>query len=180
MRNFSLAAAVAAAVASVCTAGAYAQVAPIVQGPESVSDWYRAGERFVRESERIEQSDGRRHKAKNVILFIRDGMGISTVTAARILEGQMKGQPGEENRLSFENFAHTAFSKTYSWDQQTSDSAPTMTAMATGYKTREGMLSVNHTAARGECSASVIGSKKLTTILEYAAASLPASSRPRA
>ena len=31
-----------------------------------------------------------------------------------------------------------------------------MTAMVTGYKTREGMLSVNHTTARGECDANVV------------------------
>ncbi len=108
-------------------------------------------------------------RAKNVILVVGDGMGVSTVTAARILEGQLKNKPGEENRLSFDNFPFTALSKTYSWDQQTSDSAPTMTAMATGYKAREGMLSVNHTTARGECNAAVIDGKKLKTILEYAA-----------
>jgi alkaline phosphatase len=31
-------------------------------------------------------------RAKNAILFIGDGMGISTVTAARILEGQLRGR----------------------------------------------------------------------------------------
>lgn len=165
-RSF-LATAVAVAITSLGVVGALAQSAPVVQGPESVSDWYKAGDKFVRDSERVERSH---RKAKNVILFVGDGMGVSTVTAARILEGQMKGKPGEENRLSFENYPHTAFSKTYSWDQQTSDSAPTMTAMVTGYKTREGMLSVDHTATRGECNASVIDGKKLTTILEYAAA----------
>ena len=35
-------------------------------------------------------------KAKNVILFIGDGMGISTVTAGRIYAGQKRGQTGEE------------------------------------------------------------------------------------
>ena len=38
---------------------------------------------------------------KNVILFLGDGMGVSTVTAARILEGQLMGGSGEENFLSF-------------------------------------------------------------------------------
>ena len=93
------------------------------------------------------------------------------VVASRILEGQLNGKPGEENRLSFENFPNLALSKTYSWDQQTSDSAPTMTAMVTGYKAREGMLSVDHTTARGECNASVIAAKSLPTILELAAKS---------
>ena len=38
-------------------------------------------------------------KAKGVILFIGDGMGPSTVTAARILEGQLKGMPGKTKNL---------------------------------------------------------------------------------
>ena len=37
-------------------------------------------------------------KAKNVILFLGDGMSLTTVAAARIFEGQRKGNPGEENR----------------------------------------------------------------------------------
>ena len=43
-------------------------------------------------------------KAKNVILFVGDGMGVSTLTAARILQGQLAGNPGEEGYLSFETF----------------------------------------------------------------------------
>ena len=43
-------------------------------------------------------------KAKNVILFVGDGMGISTVTAARILAGQLEGGLGEDYQLSFENY----------------------------------------------------------------------------
>jgi alkaline phosphatase len=145
---------------------AHAQAAPVVQGPESVNDWAEAGKAFITQSKAL-RDDTRR--AKNVVLFVGDGMGISTITAARILEGQLKGKTGEENRLSFDHFPYTAFSKTYSWDQQTSDSAPTMTAISTGYKTREGMLSVNHTTARGECNAAVIDGKKVKSILELAA-----------
>ncbi|HZV98495.1 MAG TPA: alkaline phosphatase [Methylophilaceae bacterium] len=140
---------------------------PAVQGPEQVEDWWNAGQAFIDDSKKLRAYDGR---AKNVILFVGDGMGVSTITAARILEGQLHGAPGEENRLFFERFPYLALSKTYSWDQQTSDSASTMTAMVTGYKTREGMLSVDHTAARGECDAAIIAAKSLPTILEQAAA----------
>ena len=52
-------------------------------------------------------------KAKNVILFIGDGMGISTITAARIYAGQKRGESGEENLLSFEKFDNVALVKTY-------------------------------------------------------------------
>ena len=40
--------------------------------------------------------------AKNVIFFLGDGMGISTVTAARIYAGQTGGATGEEYSLAFE------------------------------------------------------------------------------
>ena len=40
--------------------------------------------------------------AKNVIFFLGDGMGISTVTAARIFAGQTAGATGEE----YPAFAH--------------------------------------------------------------------------
>lgn len=146
--------------ASVCAAP------PVVQGPESVQDWWAAGQRFIDQSREIQRIDRR---AKNVILFIGDGMGVSTVTASRILEGQTRGKPGEENLLSFERFPHLGLSKTYSWDQQTSDSAPTMTAIVTGYKTRDSMLSVNHMTSRYECDANIIAANSLQTILEQAA-----------
>ncbi len=139
---------------------------PVVQGPESTADWYNAGTDFITQGKALYPNTRR---AKNVILFVGDGMGLSTQTAARIYEGQTKGKPGEENRLAFETLPYSALSKTYSWDQQTSDSAPTMTAMVTGYKAREGMLSVNQTSARGDCSASNTTAKSLKTILEYAA-----------
>ena len=155
-----------AAAVTCCAASVQAQVAPVVQGPESVQDWYNAGTQFIAQGKQLYNNTRR---AKNVILFVGDGMGVSTVTAARILEGQLAGKPGEENRLSFEKLPYSALAKTYSWDQQTSDSAPTMTAMVTGYKAREGMLSVNHTTARGECNAATIQAKSLKTVLEYAA-----------
>ena len=75
-------------------------------------------------------------KARNVVLFLGDGMGVSTVTAARILDGQRKGGAGEENALFFDGFEYTALSKTYSINQQTPDSASTMTAIMTGHKTK--------------------------------------------
>ena len=48
--------------------------------------------------------------ARNEILFVGDGMGVSTVTAARIMEGQFLGGAGEEHALSFEQFPNFALS----------------------------------------------------------------------
>ena len=140
---------------------------PVVQGPESVADWNTGGQAFIAAGKALQDNPRR---AKNVIIFVGDGMGIATQTAARILEGQLKGKTGEENRLSFETLPYSALSKTYSWDQQTADSAPTATALFTGFKAREGMLSVDHTTARGECDAAKVAARVLPTILELAAA----------
>ena len=105
---------------------------------------------------------------RNVILFVGDGMGVSTVTAARILDGQRRGQPGEENWLSFERFPNLALVKTYNVDAQVPDSAGTMTALVTGYKTRAGVLSVGPEVRRGDCAA--MAGRELTTLLEEAEA----------
>lgn len=89
--------------------------------------------------------------ARNVILFIGDGMGVSTVTAARIYDGQSRGEPGEENLLSFEHFPNVALVKTYNSNQQVPDSAGTASAINTGVKTRAGMIGVGPEAHRGDC-----------------------------
>ena len=106
------------------------------------------------------------HRARNVILFVGDGMGVSTVTAARILEGQMKGMQGEENNLSFDRFPFTGLAKTYNVDAQTPDSAGTMTAMMTGVKTDAGVIGVDEDAVRGDCSSAT--GNELVTALELA------------
>ena len=103
---------------------------------------------------------------RNVILFVGDGMGVSTVTAARILDGQIRGGMGEEHYLSFERFPSLALVKTYNVDAQVSDSAGTMTALVTGHKTRAGVLSVGPQAARGDCRAAK--AHELATLLEEA------------
>jgi alkaline phosphatase len=51
--------------------------------------------------------------AKNLILFIGDGMGLSTVTAMRILKGQKQGKTGEEGWLNFEKFPSLALAKVF-------------------------------------------------------------------
>lgn len=49
--------------------------------------------------------------AKNIILFLGDGMGISTVTAGRIRKGQKKGKSGEEEITNMESLNHVALAK---------------------------------------------------------------------
>jgi len=118
-----------------------------VKRQENREFWYADGEAFISRSRKFA---GKISRAKNVILFVGDGMGVATITASRILEGQMRGASGEENRLSFEEFPSVALSKTYSVNQQVTDSAATMTAIITGVKTDGGALSVDQNVVRGD------------------------------
>lgn len=143
-----------------------AQSTPIrfpVKRTESPETWRRDGWNAI---DKAKTQKVRKGKAKNVILFIGDGMGVSTLTAARILEGQLRGESGEENRLSFEEFPFSALSKTYQADQQTPDSAPTMSSIITGVKTEEGVISVDQNVRLGD-HRSVAGNEA-KTLVEYA------------
>ncbi len=122
----------------------------IRQNPSFEDDaWYKDGQA------RLQEQLGRipnNKAAKNVIIFIGDGLSLATVTAARIREGQLKGQTGEENALSFEHFPYSGLSKTYNTDSQTPDSAGTATAMLSGVKTKIGVVGLNDKVRNGDCT----------------------------
>ncbi|RXN19850.1 alkaline tissue-nonspecific isozyme [Labeo rohita] len=86
--------------------------------------------------------------AKNIILFLGDGMGVPTVTAARILKGQMSGLSGEETQLEMDKFPYVALSKTYNTNAQVPDSAGTATAYLCGVKANEGTVGTYNTNAQ--------------------------------
>ncbi|WP_297511902.1 alkaline phosphatase [uncultured Caulobacter sp.] len=121
------------------------------QTPAAVSaadPYFKAGEAALARQMAVVPNTG---KAKNVILFLGDGMGISTVTAARIYDGQQKGLDGESNSLSFEKLPYAALSKTYSHDTQVTDSAAGITAIMTGVKTRNKIIGLSGAAIGGRC-----------------------------
>ena len=78
-------------------------------------------------------------------------MGVSTVTAARIFDGQSQGKSGEEHVLPFERFDNVALVKTYNTNQQVADSAGTATAMLSGVKTKAGVIGIGPQASRRNC-----------------------------
>lgn len=129
------------------------------------SPWFREGAQVVSAASKV-QVNNDVGAAKNVILFVGDGMGVSTVTAARILAGQMEGKDGEEHRLSFETMPFSGLVKTYNTNQQTPDSAGTMTAIMSGVKTKAGVIGVAESAARADCASSQ--GAELVTALELA------------
>jgi alkaline phosphatase len=74
--------------------------------------------------------------AKNILFFLGDGMGPTTITAARIYKVK------EEGLLNFEKIERVARIKTYSNDAQTTDSAPSMGAYMTGVKINNDVISM--------------------------------------
>lgn len=144
------------------------EAGPGLSLPESQrnSSWFQNGEAAIAAAKEVTVNN-ERGAAKNIILFVGDGMGISTVTAARILAGQIQGETGEEYQLSFEKMPFSGLSKTYNTNQQTPDSAGTATAMLAGVKTKAGVINIDESVARGDCAGSL--QRPLTTAVELAA-----------
>lgn len=96
-------------------------------------------------------------RATNVVLFLADAGGTSTLAAAS-LHGY--GAPG---RLFVQRMPHIGLAHTSTASQIVSDSAAGMTAIVTGQKTQNGVLSQSATAVRGTTDG-----QPLKTLLEYA------------
>jgi len=107
-------------------------------------------------------------RARNVIFFLGDGMGINTLTAARIYA------VGESGELTIDTLPESAFVKTYSNDAQVTDSAASMSAYMTGVKQNNGVISMSgdtsamQPAADG--SSRCTNGQPVTTLLELAKA----------
>ncbi len=104
-------------------------------------------------------------KAKNVILFIGDGMGVSEVTVARYYEY------GAAGRMNMDKLPYTGFQNTWSVKPAANppykpdydpDSASTGTMWATGKKT------IDERISQGPSSGETVPGKNLETILEVA------------
>jgi alkaline phosphatase len=140
-------------------AASTASTAQVLPDHQLNSSWFQGANANIAFKERTMNAPT---TARNIILFVGDGMGISTLTAARIREAQLAGAAnGEENTLYFEDFPHTALVKTYNTNSQVPDSAGTMTAMVTGLKTDIGVFGYDETADRGDCS--TIGDRNVVT-----------------
>lgn len=94
-------------------------------------------------------------EARNVILFLGDAGGVSTISAAGILAND------RPQSLHIQSMPHVALSGTSALDQWVTDSAAGMTAIMTGRKTNNAMVSVVPSATAGEVV-------PLKTLLEYA------------
>lgn len=72
-------------------------------------------------------------KVKNIIFMIGDGMGLEQISAAWVCNG---------GKLNLDNFTNVGIQRTYSANKLVTDSAAAGTALATGHKTDNGMVSM--------------------------------------
>uniref|UniRef100_A0A673NKJ8 Alkaline phosphatase n=1 Tax=Sinocyclocheilus rhinocerous TaxID=307959 RepID=A0A673NKJ8_9TELE len=104
--------------------------------------------------------------AKNIVLFLGDGMGVTTITAARILKGQLQNRSGEETVMNMDTFPFVGLAKVYSVDFQIPDSAATATAYLCGVKSNLNTVGVSAAARNGVCRSQK--GNEVTSILKWA------------
>ncbi|XP_075155834.1 alkaline phosphatase 12 [Haematobia irritans] len=109
----------------------------------------------------VNRVDNKR-RAKNVILFVGDGMGPNTVTAARIMGFK------EEGLMSWEHFPDMGLLKTFCANKQVPDSFSTATALFSGVKNNYETGGVDSTVSLGNCSASLNPDHHVHSILKLA------------
>ncbi|NXC47438.1 PPBI phosphatase, partial [Penelope pileata] len=116
---------------------------------EDPSFWNRQAAAAIEAAFQIQP---RTTEAKNLIIFLGDGFGVPSITATRILKGQLKGNLGPETPLALDTFPYVALSKTYTVDRQVPDSAGTATAYLCGVKGNYKTIGVSAAARYGQCN----------------------------
>ncbi|XP_059479347.1 alkaline phosphatase, tissue-nonspecific isozyme-like [Neocloeon triangulifer] len=136
-------------------------------GLEDAAFWDRVATQELHSALRVSVNERR---ARNVVLFVGDGMGPNTITAARIYKGQLagEGRDAERGLLAFERFPHVALLKTYNTDKQVSDSASTATALFSGVKSNYKTVGLDANVKLGDCESSLNKSYRADSILKWA------------
>ncbi|XP_070542329.1 alkaline phosphatase-like [Ptychodera flava] len=131
---------------------------------QAPDEWNRSARESLLRAKNLENLN--KNAAKNVVFFLGDGMGVATITSARILKGQLEGNPGEETVLNMGELPHAALIKTYNTDQQVSDSAGTATAFLCGVKTKAGVIGVHDGVEYGDCQSGL--DSPVDSVIKYA------------
>lgn len=132
---------------------------PTRPGEDTSEFWINAGKTYLTQQLNKEPNT---KIAKNVILFMADGMSVATLAAARVNLG------GEEKQLFFESFPSRGLSKTYCVSNQVPDSSSTSTAYLCGVKTNYGVVGVNARVPRYNCTAQLDESTLTPSIAKWA------------
>ena len=109
---------------------------PIPSGTLDDKDVY-VQEVFIDEKVPVKELKQVKNKAKNIILFIGDGMSVSQISAFRLFQG------GPNSRVAVDNFPYSGKVLTHSANAIVTDSASSGTAFSTGRKTNNRALGVD-------------------------------------
>ncbi|KAF5290837.1 hypothetical protein FQA39_LY14599 [Lamprigera yunnana] len=126
---------------------------------EDYQYWKNLGLQDIKEALRQKHNNG---VAKNVILFVGDGMSLTTITSARIY-----GKT-EKQYLSFEKFPNVGVLKTYSANKLVPDSCSTATALFCGAKANVKTIGVDATVTLGNCEDSLKSEHQLGSMIVWA------------
>ncbi|RWS23462.1 alkaline phosphatase-like protein, partial [Leptotrombidium deliense] len=107
-------------------------------------------------------------KAKNVIFFLGDGMGLTTITSARIYMNRRQGTDPLFDTLSYEKFPFTGLVKVNNLDKMVSDSAAAATSYLRGVKTNYGVIGCTGKVKEDDCYSSKIEENRVDSILDWA------------
>ncbi|XP_055381416.1 alkaline phosphatase-like [Condylostylus longicornis] len=127
--------------------------------------WFYDAQDSLHEKLNIKQN---KKEARNVIIFLGDGMSVPTVTAARIHLEQRLNLTGHTDGLEFDKFSYSGLSKTYCADSQVADSACSATAYLGGVKGNFRTIGVTEKVKENDCKSAVNRQNHVSSIAEWA------------
>lgn len=126
--------------------------------------WYEQARESLRR--RLLPHEGKLPHASNVVLLVGDGLGMSTLTAARIFKGQREGRKGESSYLAWDNFPTVALAKTYNLDAQIGESSACATALLCGVKANFETVGLDAKGRFENCTSSI--TSKVDSLISWA------------
>ena len=132
-------------------------VGPVEENPKEF--WISKAEKLLDQKLNVRLNTNR---AKNIVIMIGDGMGLSSQMAARSYIKDVNYE------LSFEKFPFSGLAKIYCVNYQVPDSASTATALFSGIKTNYMVLGVTADVNVRNCSASQNENFQVPSIFKYA------------
>ncbi|XP_055912162.1 membrane-bound alkaline phosphatase-like [Eupeodes corollae] len=133
-----------------------------IKYPEELNTKYWVDKAQSILADKLKNSALNKNRAKNIIMFLGDGMSVHTVTATRAFMGDSSKQ------ISFEKFPYLGLSKTYCVDKQVADSACSATAYLSGVKGNYGTIGVNAQVKRRDCNKAQDPSTHTESIAKWA------------
>ncbi|VDK32922.1 unnamed protein product [Taenia asiatica] len=130
------------------------------------SFWERLAKERLKRTNQIFSAP--RTRAKNVILFLGDGMGIPTISAGRFFKAEVEGRLDEANPLlNFEDWPFHTMCRTYDLQTTVTDSASSATAYLGGTKTLTGVIGLTGAVGFRSCRKHT-PEEKVESVLEAA------------